>query len=190
MRFIIPTLTVALLGASLADASELRRLPAGAVIPVRMQTSLSSVRSEPEDRVVATVRQDVVSGGRVVIPAGSTMRGHVITAKRSGRVKGRAQLSMRFSEVNVGGRWHRIGTQRIAVVAPATHKKDAVIIGGSTGAGALIGALADGKEGAAKGALIGAGTGTGAVLVTRGKEVEIPSGSRWRVRLSEPLVLG
>jgi hypothetical protein len=50
-----------------------------------------------------------------------------------------------------------------------------------------VGAIVDGKGGAAKGALVGAGAGTGAVLATRGKEVTLASGSRWRVRLVKPL---
>src|SRR5262245_31887586 len=189
MRFLIPTVAAAVLTAGVAQA-DTRRLPSGAVIPVRFETSVSSARSEPEDRVRAIVRENVIGNGGVVIPAGSEMRGHVLTAKRSGRVKGRAQLALRFNEVNINGRWHRIGTQRISVTAPDSHKRDAAMIGGGAAAGGIIGAIKDGKEGLAKGVLIGAGTGTGAVLVTRGKEVEIPSGSRWRVRLSQPLVVG
>jgi hypothetical protein len=189
MRFFIPTVAAAVLAAGVAQA-DARTLPSGTVIPVRFETSVSSERSDPEDRVRAIVREDVRASNGVVIPAGSEIRGHVLSAKRSGRVKGRAQLALRFNEVNINGRWHRIGTQRISVVAPDSHGRDAAMIGGGAGAGAIIGAIKDGKEGAAKGALIGAGTGTGAVLVTRGKEVEIPSGSRWRVRLSQPLVVG
>jgi hypothetical protein len=177
MRFIIPTLTAAALSAGLAGAAD-GRLPAGSVIPVRMESSVSSARSDPEDRVRAIVRENVRSNGRVVIPAGSEIRGHVLSAKRSGRVKGRAQLAVRFNEVNINGRWHRIGTQRISLVAPDSHKRDGVMVGGGAGAGAIIGAIVDGKEGAAKGALLGAGTGTGAVLATRGKEVGMPTGSR------------
>lgn len=188
MRYIIPTLASIILSASFATAADLR-LPAGAVIPVRIGTSVSSAHSDPEDRVLATVRENVRSNGRVVIPAGSEMRGHVLSAQRSGRVKGRAHLALRFSEVNIHGRWHRIATQRISLVAPATHKKDGAIIGGGAGAGAILGAIIDGKEGAAKGALIGAGSGTGVVLGTRGKEVGLASGTRWRVRLAKPLVV-
>ena len=137
----------------------------------------------------AIVRENVRANGNVVIPAGSEIRGHVLNAQRSGRVKGRAQLALRFNEVNINGRWHRIGTQRISLVADDSYKRDAALVGGGAGAGAIIGAIADGKEGAAKGALIGAGTGTGAVLVTRGKEVGIGSRARWRVRLTQPLVI-
>jgi hypothetical protein len=189
MRFFIPTVAAAVLTAGVAHA-DVRRLPSGSVIPVRFETSVSSQHSDPEDRVRAIVRENVRSNGRVVIPAGSEIRGHVLSAKRSGRVKGRAQLALRFNEVNINGRWHRIGTQRISLVAQDSHKRDGVMVGGGAGAGAIIGAIVDGKEGAAKGALIGAGTGTGAVLATRGKEVGIGSGARWRVRLSQPLVVG
>lgn len=193
MRFTIPTLTAAVLAAGLssgvAEAAS-GRLGAGSVIPVRFDTAVSSVDSNPEDRVEATVRESVRSGGRVVIPAGSTLRGHVISAQRSGRVKGRASLSLRFTEVEIDGRWHRISTQRISLVAPSGGGKDAKIIGGGAGAGAIIGAIVDGKEGAAKGALLGAGTGTGVVLGTRGKEVGLGRGARWRVKLAQPLVVG
>jgi hypothetical protein len=193
MRFAIPTLTAAVLASGIvsgvAEAAS-GRLGAGAAIPVRFDTSVSSRTSNPEDRVEATVRENVRSGGRVVIPAGSTLRGHVISAERSGRVKGRARLSLRFSEIEIGGRVHTIATQRITLVAPATHGKDAKIVGGGAGAGAILGAIIDGKEGAAKGALLGAGTGTGVVLGTRGKEVGLARGARWRVRLAQPLVVG
>jgi hypothetical protein len=185
MSFFTPSVTAAVLviGAGVAQAAT---LPAGTSIPVRFETSHSSATSRPEERVVAAVRTDVRSGGQVVLPAGSELRGHVTSVRRSGRVKGRASLSLRFTEAVINGRTHQISTQRISLLAPATHKKDAAIIGGGTGAGAIIGAIADGKSGAVKGGLIGAGAGTGAVLGTRGKEVRVGTGSRWRVRLSQP----
>lgn len=164
-----------------------RQLPAETAIPVTFETTVSSATSRPEDRVDAKVRADVVSGGKVVIPAGSELRGHVVTARRSGKVKGRAYLSVSFNELKVNGKTYRIATRRIGMQAPDSHGKDAKIIGGGAGAGAIVGAIVDGKGGAAKGALVGAGAGTGAVLATRGKEVTFPAGSRWRVRLVKPL---
>src|SRR5437667_3387421 len=175
------------LAAFAADAAAARQLPAGAAIPVTLETTVSSATSHPEDRVDAKVRADVLSGGKVVIPAGSELRGHVVSARRSGKVKGRAYLSMSFNELVAGGKTYRISARRIGALAPATHGRDAKIIGGGAGAGAVVGALVDGKGGAAKGALVGAGAGTGAVLATRGKEVTLASGSRWRVRLVKPL---
>ena len=165
------------------------RLPAGAALPVTFETTVSSATSNAEDKVLARVRADVRSGGRVVVPAGSELRGHVLTARRSGKVKGRAYLSLRFTELSVGGRTYPVSTGRIAVLAPRTHGRDAKIIGGGAAAGALVGAIADGGKGAGVGALVGGGAGTGAVLATRGKEVTLPAGARWRVRLLKPLML-
>ena len=162
-------------------------LPAGTIIPVRFETTVSSATSHPEDKVLAVVREDVRHEGRVVIPAGSEVKGRVASVRRSGKVSGRAYLAVSFDEVEVHGRVHRIVTPRIARLAPKGTKKDAAVIGGGAGAGALIGAIADGKEGAAKGALIGGAAGTGAVLASRGPEVTFSSGARYRLRLTEPL---
>ena len=165
------------------------RLPAGTALPVTFETTVSSVTSNAEDKVLAKVRADVLSGGRVVVPAGSELRGHVISARRSGKVKGRAYLSLRFTELSIGRKTYAISTGRISRLAPPTHGRDAKVIGGGAAAGALVGAIADGKKGAGVGALVGGGAGTGVVLATRGKEVTLPAGARWRVRLLKPLIV-
>jgi hypothetical protein len=185
------SLAVAGMGAvvpALADRET--TLPAGTVLPVRFETTISSASSRPEDKVLAVVRQDVLDhDGRVVIPAGSELRGRVVSAQRAGKVKGRSYLAVSFDSVEVNGRVHRVATNRLGVLGRSGAKKDAAIIGGGTGAGALVGALADGKGGAAKGALIGGATGTGVVLATRGPEVVIPAGARYRVRLADSLIV-
>jgi outer membrane lipoprotein SlyB len=69
----------------------------------------------------------------------------------------------------------------------ATDRKSDVTKGGI---GAGVGAIVGGVIGGGKGAAIGAATGgTGAVLATKGKEVEIPSGTVVTVRLQEPLTV-
>jgi hypothetical protein len=176
------------LGLLAADASAaVRRLPAETAIPIALETTVSSATSRPEDRVDAKVRANVLSGGKVVIPAGSQLRGHVVSVRRPGKVKGLAYLSVSFNELVANGKTYRIATRRLGVQGQPSHGRDAKIIGGGAGAGAIVGAIVDGKGGAAKGALVGAGAGTGAVLATRGKEVTLPAGSRWRVRLAQPL---
>ena len=163
-------------------------LPAGTVLPVRFETTISSASSRPEDKVLAVVRENVRDDdGRVVIPAGSELRGRVVSARRAGKVKGRSYLAVSFDSIEVDGRVHRVSTNRLGVLGRSGAKKDAAIIGGGAGAGALVGALAKGKGGAAKGALIGGATGTGVVLGTRGPEVVIPAGARYRVRLADSL---
>jgi hypothetical protein len=57
------------------------------------------------------------------------------------------------------------------------------------GAGPIMGGIAKGGKGAAIGALIGAGAGTGAVLVTKGKDVVFEAGARCNVHLTRGLTL-
>jgi len=178
------------LGLLAADASAaVRRLPAETVIPVALQTTVSSATSRPEDRVDAKVRADVLSGGKVVIPAGSELRGHVLTVRRPGKVKGLAYLSVSFNEMVANGKTYRIATRHIGVQGQPSHGRDAKIIGGGTAAGAIIGGIVNGGSGAKKGAIIGAGAGTGAVLINRGQDVEMPAGSRWTVRVTKTVRL-
>jgi len=59
----------------------------------------------------------------------------------------------------------------------------------TTGAGAGIGAIADGARGAGIGAGIGAAAGIIAVLTTRGPELELPRGTTLDVQLDRPLYL-
>jgi hypothetical protein len=159
-----------------------RQVPAGTVVPVRFDSTVSSATSRAEEKVRATVRRDVRAGDQVVIPAGSEMHGRVLWTRRPGRVKGRAAVAVSFHEVEIKGKPYRIVAQRITVMADDTHGRDAAVIGGSAGAGAIIGALKDGGEGAAKGGAVGAAAGTGVVLATRGKDVTLPAGTRWRLR--------
>ena len=183
----IPLLVPLLLGAAPVLAAS-HTLPVGTVLPVKFETTVSSATSRAEEKVLARLREDV-HVGEATLPAGSELRGHVLSVSRPGKVKGRASLSLAFTQLAVGGKTYAISTRRISLLAPPEHGKDAKVIGGGAGAGAIVGALVDGKEGAAKGALVGGAAGTGVVLTTRGKDVSIPAGSRWRVRLVQPLVV-
>jgi hypothetical protein len=182
-------LLLAGLSAAAATAQADSTLPEGTVLPVIFETTVSSAASRAEDKVLAKVREDVRLDGRVVIPAGSELRGHVTTARRSGKVKGQAYLALRFTELSMDGKTYTVSTATVSKLAPKTHEKDTKVIAGSAVAGALVGAVADGGKGAAIGAVVGGGAGTGVVVATRGEEVSLPSGTRWRVRLTRPLSL-
>jgi hypothetical protein len=187
---VVPLALLGIAAVGPAKAAREAILPAETALPIRFETTISSANSRPEDKVLAVVRQDVLDDdGQVVIPAGSELRGRVVSARRAGKVSGRSYLAVSFDAIEVHGRVHRISTYRLGVLGRKGTKKDAAIIGGGAGTGALLGALVDGGGGAAKGALIGGAAGTGVVLSTRGPEVMIPAGARYRVRLADPLTV-
>ncbi len=166
------------------------KLPEGTGLAVVLETTVSSKDSHPGDFVVAKLAEDVKVGEKVVLPAGTEVRGQVTAAVPSGKVKGRARLAFDFDKVVLKGKELAVETRTVDITAPDNHKRDAGIIGGGTGAGAIIGAIAGGKKGAVIGAAVGAGAGTGVVLTTAGDEVEVPAGSRLSVKLTREARLG
>jgi hypothetical protein len=164
-------------------------IPAGTTLTMALTSSVSSGSSAVEDPVNATLRNAITIGGTTVVPAGSAVSGYVSEADRSGRVKGRARIGVRFTSLRAHDARYDIRTAAIAREARGTKKKDAVKIGAGAGAGALIGALAGGKKGAAIGTAVGAGGGTGVVLATRGEEVSLGRGAVVTTRLTEPLTV-
>lgn len=159
-------------------------LPAGTELPLVFDTTVSSATNQPGDSVAAKLASEVRVGEKLVLPAGSEVRGKVTTAVSSGRVKGRARLGVAFDTLVYDGKDYVIATEPIDITAPKTHKKDAEIIGGGAAAGAIIGAIAGGKKGALIGTGVGGGAGTGAVLATKGKEVTLPAGTTRTVTLT------
>jgi hypothetical protein len=139
--------------------------------------------------VSGEIVEDVRAEGRVVLPAGTEVLGHVVVAQQSGRVKGRARLVVAFDEIRLEGRSYQIETPRWDITAASSRGRDAKIAGGAAAAGAIIGALTGGGKGAVRGGLIGGAAGGAAVLVTRGNEVELRAGARHKITLSSSLRL-
>jgi hypothetical protein len=160
-------------------------IPAGTQLSLVLETPLSSVASHPGDRVEARVERATSEDGRVLLPGGTVLKGHVLDAHPSGRVSGKGRVIVAFDQIVVRGRTQKLDTTEIEAVADDSHERDAAIIGGGTAAGAIIGGIAGGGKGAGKGAIIGGVAGAGAVLATKGKEIELPAGSRWTVRVKD-----
>lgn len=164
-------------------------VPAGTAVSLTLDTAVASDTSKVEDTVRAKVAKPIMVGGIAAVPAGAEAVGTVTGAERSGRVKGRASVAMRFDRLTAWDETHEISTARISRQAAATKREDATKIGVGAGAGAVIGAIAGGKKGAAIGGAVGAGGGTGVVMATRGDEVRLPVGTALRTTLQEPLTV-
>jgi hypothetical protein len=164
-------------------------VPAGTALPIAFKTTVASDKNAPGDLVVAELAENVGVKGRVVLPAGTEVRGRVAVATGSGRVKGRARLAVEFQQVVLKGHEHAIMAAPIDVTAPSAKGRDAKIAGGSAAAGALIGAIAGGGKGALKGGVIGGAAGGAVVLATKGPEVVFHAGSRRTIRLESSLRL-
>ena len=143
--------------------------PAGTAIVIRTMTTLSTKTVQAGETFAGSLEQPLVDGTWVIAPKGADIRGKVVESDPGGRVKGRAKLAIRLTQIETSdGQKIDVDSSVYTVVAESTKKKDATKVGIGSAVGAAIGAIAGGGKGAAKGAAVGAGAGGGAVVATRG----------------------
>jgi type IV secretion system protein VirB10 len=180
-------------------------IPKGTHLLLRMVNSVSTRTAQPGDYVYMRTASPVVVNNRIVIPVNSYVQGVVTTARRGGRVKGRAQLGLRLETLTLPrGKTVRFSPLLRSVgVSDSTQKvekdenlirqgsergRDAAVIAISAGSGAALGAVVDhGARGAGIGGGAGAAVGLARVLLTRGREVELRSGSSIDVVFNQDL---
>ena len=174
-----------------SDAFREVTIPAGTRLPLVIDTPVASNTSRVEQPVQAHIARPVVVDGVAVLPTGSAVSGVVTSAVRSGKVKGRAHLAVRFDSIARRGNSerYRMAASPVARTAPATKKEDTLKVVAPAAGGAIIGRIAGGRKGAAIGTAAGAGAGGAVVMATRGKEVRLVKGTVVTVRLSEPLTV-
>ncbi len=161
-------------------------IPAGTEFDVRLQQSLSSETNLVEDRFEATTMVDLRDGERVLVPAGSAMRGVVSAVTKAGRVERTGKMTVAFDQVTIAGRAYPIRATVTQALESEGIRGEAGKIGAGAGVGAIIGGIIGGFKGALAGILIGGG---GTIAATEGKDVELPAGTVLRVRLDSGLSL-
>jgi hypothetical protein len=159
-------------------------VPVGQEIDVRLQRRLDSGTAQVEDRFEGTTLVDLYQGDRVLVPAGSVMRGVVTSVESATRVQRTGRLTLAFDQLRIGDRTYPMrGTVTQALESEGI-RGEAGRIGTGAGVGAIIGGILGGVRGALAGILIGGG---GVIAATEGKEVELPAGTILRVRLDSPI---
>jgi hypothetical protein len=162
-------------------------VPVGTEIDTRLQNTLNSGTAMVEDRFEATTIADVNINGRVLIPAGSVMRGVVTDVKPAGRVNRTGSITVSFDQVTVNGRPYAMrGTVTQALESEGI-RGDVGRAGAGAGGGALLRGSHGGGLGGVLGAVIGGG---GTIAATDGQQVELPQGATLRVRIDSPLQVG
>lgn len=150
-------------------------IPAGVRLRVRLDQDLGSKISQAGDTFSATVADDVVVNGQVVIPRGARAEGTVIAARPLGRFKGGAELALRLERVHTRWGSYPVATSTMAQVEKGKGRRTAIFAGGGGAFGALVGGLAGGGKGALIGALAGAGAGTAGDALTGNRQIFLPA---------------
>jgi hypothetical protein len=159
-------------------------IPSGTVLTVLLIDGIGTDTNSAGDRFLASLAEPVVVDGSTLLAKGTKVRGHVIGVEDSGRVKGVASIRLALTDIMQGNRAIAITTDTFSATAESSTKRDAAIVAGGAGVGAVIGAVAGGKKGAGIGAISGGGAGTGVVLATKGKEIRYPPETRLSFKLA------
>jgi BON domain len=165
-------------------------VPTGTVLVVRLVQPLSSKTSQAGGTFSATMANPITIEGKTVIPQGAKVYGIVRDAKKAGKFKGGAVLSLGLTSIIVDGQHYNIATDDASQETKGKGKRTAGLMVGGAGGGAAIGALAGGGKGAAIGALVGVTAGAvGAGASGNNRDIELPSESALSFALVQRLTL-
>jgi hypothetical protein len=165
-------------------------LAVGTALSGSLQSTLSTEKSQVGEAVNLRVTEPVVVEGRTVVPVGSIVHGTVTHVRSAGRMHGAAELTVRFTELELAsGERHPVTCEPFRRVVKGDGKETAATIGGGAAAGGILGGVLGGGDGALKGGAIGAAVGTGVAVATKGEQIVIPAGQSLKVTLTVPITL-
>lgn len=165
-----------------------------------LKTPISTKASQGGDRFQMEVTSPSEYNGAII-------EGRVAKTERSGRVSGRANISLEFDTIRLrNGQTYRFGGivddvqlasgEKVTVNNEGTVRdnnqttKTAQRAGIGAALGALIGAIAGGGQGAVIGAGVGAGAGAGTVILQGRDDVELGDGTQFSITASAPNNIG
>lgn len=170
-------------------------IPAGTELILELHEEVTTETAREGDRFTA----------RIISPteiAGAAIEGRIARITKPGRLKRRSEIQLSFNRIILThDRWSNFDAI-LTEVLPAKgdnikrvdnegmaqgdrpYKGDLTKIGAATGTGLTVGAIAGGPVGAAVGAGVGAAFGVGAVVIERGKHINLRKSQQLRVRTS------
>ena len=173
--------------ASSAPLQTTLTVPEGTHIVVRTAGDLDSGSNSTGDHYTAYLESDLKVGDALVASRGTRVYGKLVEVEKAGSMSGKAVLRLQLTDILINDQIVPISTAAYEVdgKSAGTLKQ----VGGATGIGALIGAVADDGEGALIGAAIGAGVGVAIAAATPGEQVKIPAQTLLDFELDRPLTV-
>ena len=175
-------------------------IPNGTRIEATLRNNIDTRTSQVGDRFTMNVTSPFQYRGAII-------EGRVASVERSGRLTGRANVSLDFDTIRLTNGQ----TYRFAGLIDAVHPLNgdnvsinnegairdsnqttttATRAGIGAAVGAIIGAIAGGGQGAAIGAAVGAGAGAGSVLIQGRDNIELSNGSTFTITATSPNNVG
>lgn len=189
-----------------AQAEEYYTVPAGTIIPLKIDTLLRSDQSRAGGRFTATVFRNVEMYGRALIPAGSKVEGRVTAVTGTSDRAGAGSIAVALDRLVLPGGTavtiegtlttlnlesrRRLEGDAAAAEGGYRRRQAVVFVGQGDGAGALIGVLSPGGETVLVGSDAGGQVLTGPPLPGEGdRSAEVKSGAEFGLRVERPFTV-
>ena len=193
--------------------AEPRQLPSGTEMHLTLVTPINTATIKDGDAIMAVTTQPVAVDSRIVLPAGTRLRGVVGTVKKAkyfSSFKGQAYVNITFKTIEVDSRLIPVQMSLEAIGRPRTgngsspvrkdvkimegevvqqkhdYKEDAIALAVGGGGGSTIGMIA-GNLGRGMG--IGFAVGAAYVVAHKGKEVNLPENTAMLVKLDNTITV-
>jgi len=179
------------------------QLTAGTAVKMKLEQMVNTSVNRVGDTFSGRVTEDVTHNGKIVIPVGSSISGHIWKSTDPRRISGRPTLELRPETVVLpnGEKYTMFATVVDAIGAPGTkvhdegtitgkgiNHRDELEMGLGAGTGMLIGGLTNGVKGGLIGTAIGGGAGV-VYWLTKRKSASLPAGTEIVMELSRPMTL-
>ncbi|MFZ1157813.1 MAG: hypothetical protein WAO10_08535 [Candidatus Sulfotelmatobacter sp.] len=187
-----------------------RVIPAGARIPLLLKQAISTKNAREGDAVYAETAFPFVVNEHILVPAGTYIQGKISHVERAGRMKGRAEILMRFTSMiypsgytvmlpgsveNTPGAENNSVKDKEGTIRQDSDTGKKVEDAARNGAyGGAVGGIGGGlATGGINGARIGAGAGAAAgiawALLKRGADVRLEVGTSIEMEIQREVPL-
>jgi type IV secretion system protein VirB10 len=179
-------------------------VPAETLVPLMLKNAVNSRTAFVGQAIYCETIYPITVGNRIVIPVGSYVKGAVTEVVRPGRVKGKAQVGIRFDSITLPNGVTRslraglsstggLGNETVQreegkIIGEGSKASDAGKVATTAAQATVIGGLSSrSMKGAGVGAIAGGVGGLIWVLASRGKEIVLPPGYNLEFQLAAPL---
>lgn len=190
--------------------------PQGLMIPISLQTAISTQVAKAGDYIQAVISQNIPLNGGGYIPSGTQVVGSVSESEAGRRLSRSGDLSIQFNNLRMpNGTTIAISAHLVGGVGKYKNKgtgdndrfrgegweaklgqgllRGGLGAGMGAGLGTAVGAIAGGGYGAGRGAwsgaAIGGGIGAADMLLRKGRDVIIPSGTSMQIQLDDQVTI-
>jgi hypothetical protein len=166
-------------------------LPVGTRILVKMDNEINSKVSSVNDTFTVTISSPVLVRDVEMLRAGLVIEGKILNVKPASSGKN-GSFDVNFETLQLSNKLRReIDASLVNEIKPPKTSQvfNTLAIIGGTAIGALFGNFANKGNGALIGAGIGAGAGTAAVFLKKGKDVHLKANAVFEIRLNKEVIL-